>query len=35
MEALVKLSNVALDNPTVARGWFNDNKKQSWDREEK
>ncbi|MEN8148810.1 MAG: hypothetical protein ABFS86_03240 [Planctomycetota bacterium] len=30
-EALSKLSHVKLSDPGVARKWFNDNKKLSWD----
>jgi hypothetical protein len=32
-ETLVKLAGVPLDNPSVARQWFNENKKKSWDKE--
>lgn len=35
MEALVKLSNVAFENPIQARSWWGDHKKENWDREEK
>lgn len=34
-ETLTKLSGVAIDTPVVARTWFNEHKKASWDREEK